>query len=456
MGILVVSGRFHRVMLTYIADKHEAVNSNDLVLRDIPGYLNEENPVVDGAIITDEAFSPQRDRDLHHLGIGLEWLNTHRGAGIPVFLITKNPFLPTELEALTQKYDNLKVITIDAVRIPISVLKEVSDSLSTKRRFMPKQHQTEDKKRSEEVKEIKPEKKKSFFDRFRAKSEPSTADSSNDSLAKELDRISRGLSRVVAITGHRGSGLTSTVVNLASEASKRGLSTMIIDMDAEYRSMNMYFGRFHEHTLKYDDMNASLIRTLARPQDYMTTAFSVKDNLWLSSLGYSFHDRKLMDQFFNGDKLVGLISLLRTKFNLVLLDLPLDLLQTFKDTMIHIDVFGLCVPNNLHAVLSTIRNIEVVLDREKASYLNAKSKVIVTKYNDRSKVQDSLFAPDKVSEMLTGGLSDILRYEMATAGYVPYSSGFDAQIETEIALSSSAAEYERAFGNILLRLMEGA
>ncbi|GJM70484.1 hypothetical protein HMSSN036_27000 [Paenibacillus macerans] len=50
--------------------------------------------------------------------------------------------------------------------------------------------------------------------------------------------------------------------------------------------------------------------------------------------------------------------------------------------MIHIDIFGLCVPNNLHAVLSTIRNVEVVLDAEKAAYLNAKSKVIVTKYND--------------------------------------------------------------------------
>lgn len=135
------------------------------------------------------------------------------------------------------------------------------------------------------------------------------------------------MSRVVAVTGHRGSGLTSTVVNLAHEASKRGLSTMIIDMDAEYRSMNMYFGRFHEQSNKYDEMSASLIRTLARPQDYMTTACSIKDNLWLTALGYSFQDRRLMDQFYTSDKLVGLLSLLRTKFNLVLLDMPLDLFR---------------------------------------------------------------------------------------------------------------------------------
>ncbi|WP_223068034.1 hypothetical protein [Paenibacillus caui] len=454
MRILIVSGGFHRMMLDYLTKKLEVVNPNALALRDLLDYLHEANPAVEGVVVTDGAFSQQQEQDRDHLSMGLKWLSTNRGPGVPVYLITRDPMKPQELEALTQQYENFKILVSDAVRVPVHVFQEAFDALGSKGNRIHKQQQQ--RAREQRNDDSKGEKRRSFFDRFRSRPPNEAQDSATDRLTKELANISRGISRVVAITGHRGSGLTSTVVNLANEASKRGLSTMIIDMDAEYRSTNMYFGRFHEQSNKYDEMSASLIRTLARPQDYMTTAFSIKDNLWLTALGYSFQDRKLMEQFYTSDKLVGLISLLRTKFNLVLLDLPLDLFKAFKETMIHIDSFGLCVPNNLYAVLSTIRNVEVVLDQEKAAYLNAKSKVIVTKYNDRSRFQDALFTPDKVSEVLTSGLSDIFRYDMSMAGYVPYSSGFDSQIETEIALTNSAAEYEQAFGNMLLRLMEGA
>ena len=37
--------------------------------------------------------------------------------------------------------------------------------------------------------------------------------------------------------------------------------------------------------------------------------------------------------------------------------MPLDLLKNFKDALIYIDIFGLCVSNHLHSVLSTLRNL---------------------------------------------------------------------------------------------------
>lgn len=136
--------------------------------------------------------------------------------------------------------------------------------------------------------------------------------------------------------------------------------------------------------------------------------------------------------------------------------MPLDLCKVFREALIHIDVFGLCVPNNLYAVLSTLRNVDVMLDQESASYLNAKARVIITKYNDRLRFQNDIFIPEKVNEVLSSGLSDSFTYEMKLAGYVPYSSEFDTQIETDVPLVSSSVQYEQAYGNILLRLMEGA
>ncbi|MEC0329567.1 hypothetical protein P4H42_08020 [Paenibacillus macerans] len=455
MVILIVSGGFYRIVSGYLPDRLEAVQADALTLQDLPGYLQENNPAVDGVLLTDEAFSGSQEPDLGHFNAALNWFSDRRGAEVPVFLLTRNPLRSQQLEPLLQKYAGLRIVVCDEPRIPLGLIRSVLGELAAVRhgRSPKPQRAPVD----TPVEEAKPEKKRSFFSRFRAKAEKGEAQpEATDPLTKRMAGISRGMSRVVAVTGHRGSGLTSTVVNLAHEASKRGLSTMIIDMDAEYRSMNMYFGRFHEQSNKYDEMSASLIRTLARPQDYMTTACSIKDNLWLTALGYSFQDHRLMDQFYTSDKLVGLLSLLRTKFNLVLLDMPLDLFREFRETMIHIDIFGLCVPNNLHAVLSTIRNVEVVLDAEKAAYLNAKSKVIVTKYNDRSRFQNALFAPERVGEVLASGLSECFRYEMNLAGHVPYNNGFDSQIETEIALTNLAPEYEQAFGHMLLRLMEGA
>ncbi|MCA1293780.1 hypothetical protein LBW89_12200 [Paenibacillus sp. alder61] len=458
MKWLIVSGGFHRIVTSCLGRKMESVHPNGLELPELGEFLSRENPALDGVLITDQAFSGRPGQDREDLTALLRWIENGRKPGIPVLIVTRDYLKPQELAPLTKEYTNITLIVSDQVRIPSEVFAEAMDQQSHKKLTdIHRSAKSEPKRVTEEPEENKlPEKKRSFFDRFRSKPEPKAEPEATDRLTRDLLNVSRGISRVAAITGHRGSGLTSTVVNLAHEASKRGLSTIIIDMDAEYRSTNMYFSRFHERTNKDEQMSASLIRTLARPQDYMTTAFNIKDNFWLTGLGYSFHDRKLMEQFYTTEKLIGLISVLRTKFNLVLLDMPLDLFRVFRESMIHMDLFGLCVPNNLHAVLSTIRNVEVVMDQERASYLNAKSKVIVTKYNDRSRFQDSLFAPDKVSELLTSGLSDYFRYEMKTAGSVPYSDGFDSQIETDIPAIQAGAEYEKAFGQMLLRLMEGA
>ncbi|WMT42030.1 AAA family ATPase [Paenibacillus sp. D2_2] len=457
MKLLVVAGGFHRMVRDNFPKKIDFFNSEGLELGDLKEFVLEEMPKVDSVLITDEAFSYRLGQDREHLAYFLEWVKDGPRSEIPVIVITRDRMKVNDLASLSSRYTNLRIVTIDKIRIPWNVIQFELEATSKKQ---SSQIHNDSKPVSKNQTPVQADSetnvRRSFFDRFRSKPESETKLEGTDRLSKDLANISRGISRIIAVTGHRGSGVTSTIVNLAHEAAKRGLSTIIIDMDTEYRSMNMYFDRFHERTNKEEQMSASLIHTLARPQDYMTTAFNIKDNLWLTSLGYSFHDRKLIEQFYNNEKLIGLISVLRSRFNLVLLDIPLDLFRHFKETMIHIDVFGLCVPNNLHAVLSTIRNVEVVLDQEKATYLNAKAKVIVTQYNDRSRFQDQLFTPDKVSEVLTSGLSEYFRYDMRMAGAVPYNSGFDSQIETDVPLTNTGAEFERAFGQMLLRLMEGA
>lgn len=454
MKLLLVSGGLHEIVSSYAPQKIEIINPSPTDLQNIRGYVQEVNPVFEGVLITDQAFTGHRERDLGELSYLLDWLTTHHRTSARMFVVTRDITLTAKLGSFQIGSSPIQVITCDDVRIPEVVYKHLFEQFLGNN---PSSRSSASGQANNRVERPIAEsgEKKSFFDRFKSKPKKEPGLEATDQLTRELDNISRGISRVAAITGHRGSGITSTVVNVAHEASKRGLSTIIIDMDLEYRSMNMYFSNYHELTKHDEEMNFSLIRTLARPQDYKTTAYPIKDNMWLAALGYRFNDTKLINQFYTSSKLVGLLSILRSKFNLIILDLPLDLLRTFNEALIHIDTFGLCVPNNLHAVLSTVRNVEVSLGQEEASYLNAKSQVIVTKYNDRSRIMDEVFTPDKVCEVLGSGISESFRYEMKSAGKVIYHHDFDSQIERDIPIVQTSTEFESAYGNILLRLMEG-
>ena len=449
MKLLLVSGIMQQIVVGYLTKNADIINSAPLEVKDLLTFLEDVNPTLDGLLFTDEAFSRQEEQDKQDFIAVLNWLNKGHRQGVKIIVISRDFAKEGQFAELSQKYTSLRIFICDYVRVPRSFFEQTLEVLRKENG-----QSTADSENGERTEEPEKKLRSWLINRF-SKPQNKTEIKITDGLTRELENISRGISRVIAITGHRGCGLTSTVANIAYEASKRGLNSLMIDLDVEYRSINMYYGSFGEQAKRDEVIEASLIRTLARPQDYLKTAFNIKENLWMTALGYGFNDRKLLGQFYNCRKLVGLVSVLRNKFNLIILDMPMDLLPTFKEAIIHVDVFGLCVPNNLYAVLSTLRNIEVMLDKESASYLNAKSRLIVTKYNDRSRFKENIFIPEKVNELLTSGLNESFTYEMKLAGHVPFSSKFDAQIETDIPLVNTSVEHEQAYGNILLRLMEG-
>lgn len=452
MRILLVTHKLQKIVAQYCPRTIDVVNESELVLSSSVEFLQEINPSIDSILITDDALSLRMEQNRSDLDDLIQWLITNQKSKVKILIFSRYIKKDTEWEKRCSRYPNLQIKNYEYIRITPAIFREALEQLSEEiHQSKPKSQASEDRKAPKPT-----DKKTSFLDRFKPKPKATPELQATDELTRALDKVSRGISRIVAITGHSGSGITSTAINVASEASRRGLNVLLVDMDIAYRSTNMYFSSFHERTKRDEDINAALIRTLARPQDYLTTAFNVKENFWMAGLGYSFSDPKLLEQFYTSAKLVGLLSLLRNKFNLILLDLPMNTLDRFQEALIHIDSFGLCIPNNLYAVLSTLKNVEEMLDKENAAYLNAKSKVIVTKYNDRSKFQGDIFTPDKVSEVTSSGLLESFTYEMKVAGHVSYDTDFDTQIETDVPLVYSNKEHERAYGSILLRLLEGS
>ncbi|UQZ35404.1 hypothetical protein C2I18_18890 [Paenibacillus sp. PK3_47] len=458
MRLLLIAGGYGTVARQYIDSMTEVINDTELTLEEAVRYIADTAPEPDSIVITDEALSLHPDRDRRNLEALLN--SPSAPQKVPVILITTDSWKSKEWESVSSRHPRFEMMFSEYIRVtPELFVQSISRARAAPGLHTQKSTRAADggpqaERDKGSRRDIEPA-RKSFLDRFRPKPKERTEAEPTDALTRELERISRGISRVVAVTGHRGSGVTSTAVNLASEAGRRGLSALIVDLDIDYRSTNMYFGGFHERTKRDEEINASLIRTLARPQDYAATAYPIRDNVWLTGLGYDFDDPRLIGQFVTEARLTGLLSLLRNRFNLIVLDLPLDLLREYQEIMIHIDSFGLCVPNDLYSVLSTLRNVENSLPKEQAVYLNAKSKLVVTKYNDRSRFQGENFTPEAVSRVLTSGLMEGFTYEMKVAGHVPYSSDFDSQIESDVPLVHSSTHYERAYGNILLRLLEG-
>ena len=274
---------------------------------------------------------------------------------------------------------------------------------------------------------------------------------------EECDRspVSAVASKAILFTGHRGSGVTSTTVNVAITASLRGVNTMIVDLDTDYRSTNLYFGEFYKQAEKDDFIASSLIRTLSQPQSYQTAAVNIDANLWLTTLGYGFSESKLIAQHFTESKIIGLVTALKHSFNLISIDLPLDVLARFPSLINSIDVFALCIENNIYSAITTLRNISMGFpEQERIAYLASKSKLVVTKYNDESIYADDIITPERLGELIVSEeMLEDFDTEIPVAGSVPYISWFGKQIEDDIPVMYMDSQMQQAYDDILLRLM---
>jgi hypothetical protein len=229
---------------------------------------------------------------------------------------------------------------------------------------------------------------------------------------------------------------------------------MLIDLDIINCALNLYFNEYYELAEKDRDIAYSLIRNLAKPQDFKLNTYNT-GNLYMTTLSYSFHDKELLERFYSAAKLINMLAIFRKSFQLCLLDMPFEVLGKFTESILYIDNFGLCVPNNLYSLTSTIRGTQDMFSKDDLESLYSKSKIIVSKYNDKSTLQDEIFSPERVCELLLE-LGDI-NYEggFELAGFIPYIMDFDSQLETDIPISGSNSNMEKAYTDILLRMIKG-
>ncbi len=441
MNIALIAGPLHETLYSKIAHKKQVINSHSISTSQLDTVVNE-SILPDRIIILDEGI----DQKLETLDSQL--MKIHDVYNIKIVIITRN--LELKIRA---KYADVKFF--EKLRISyVEYIDMIDEIIKIKDKVEPPSKEIQDRVQNhngiEENVEVVKKNKLSLFGKFkRAKKEILDEDN-------RFKNISAGISRVVAVTGHRGVGVTSTAVNLAYEASKKNLTTIIVDLDLINRTTNLYFGEFVKQSECDEHLNSSLLKCLAKPQDYQNNACSINKNLWMTGLSYDFDDKKLINQFFEKTKLINMLTVLRQHFNIIILDLPLEILSRVEECIPNIDCFALCVQNSQYSIITTLRSMDMYLSSLSISFVNAKSKLIITNYNDRAQYEDDFFTPDKVSEIFASDLCEELTVEMPVAGYIKNNEKFDLQIETDIPITISNSEYENYYSGIVLRILEGA
>ena len=458
MKTLFIGGYFHNIIQKQCGD---ILNQNPLMLSEVVSLLShtplsfEQVVVVDDGTVGSDLF--HIENDLNNLQ---SFLDRERITCDIVFLTTNS--LITSINC-----PGLKVIHFYTIRISLATYAETVAGRTNKIKNAIKSQLRENKtvsshhknatepslpKESPSSNEQKP--KQNILSRFKQKKPIEDALTQTDDITRSFENISRSVSRTIAITGHRGSGVTSTAVNLAHIAAQRKLSTMLLDLDTVNRSINLYFSGFFEQSEKQEEITCSLIRNLAKPQECKLNSYRQND-LYVSSLAYSVRERRMLEQVFTEQKLIAMLSVFKQKFNICIIDFPLEVLKRFPQVIIHLDAIGMCASNNLYSITTTLRNSETVFDAETMGVFNAKAKIIVSKYNDESKLGGDFLTPEKVCDLFDE-LSETFVFKFDLAGYVPIVKGFDDQIESDVPVAASNMQMERAYSSILLRLLEGA
>ena len=434
----MVAGSFSRILHGYELD---IVNKEPLTLDQVASFCQQASLRYEQILITDDGMTGLDSYAIKSALVNLSLLQEKEGRKQPVFLITSRASISDMGIA------GASVETYCGARIPIQKYLDAISGKDTSAAAR-KAHKAGS---GEDISEKTPPAKRSIIERFRKERSKGAAALPAD---RDFEQISREISRVLAITGPRGSGVTGTIVNLAQIAANRNLSTIIIDLDTVNCSINLYFNGYYEMAEKNQDIACSLIRCLAKPQNYSANCYQI-NNLYVVTLAYSFSDRDLLDRFYTPAKLINMLTVFRKHFQLCLLDMPIDVLGHFKESILYIDTFGLCVSNNLYSLTGTLRGLQHNLTQEETDLLFGKTKIIVSKYNERTSIQDDFFSPEKVCDLLLE-LSDApLAGEFELAGHVPYHMEFDEQLETDIPIAASDAYMEKAYSDILLRMIKG-
>ena len=314
--------------------------------------------------------------------------------------------------------------------------------------------------RQEEIEEpeekVEKDKLKGLLSKKKSKEPSFVLNSSNvSSIFTKVPPVPKGnyLFRkgVVVVTGDRGMGLTVTAVNLAQVISSMGVKVVIVDFDINKRDTNNYFVEFGRRAEANEFLSKSLIGCLIDVANIDRYVFSINNNLSIIGLPYSFNfgtrDKK---RIFTESNMINLLSILRSFFDIIIIDLPFNiyLKNDFLGNFIDLNIF--CLENNFSSVVGCMH---LMLDEANETGIDFrriifKTKFLLNKYNYLSKVGNRAFSISTTRNIIVKNFEYLDNYALNFVGIVPMSFEYIEQMNKHRPIVTFSKEYSEYYDSL--------
>ncbi|KNY27510.1 AAA family ATPase [Pseudobacteroides cellulosolvens] len=450
-------------LLSQILSKHEEINivGYDKTIDDAINTLQNTYRSIDEVLLIDQGITGNLS-DFETVLKSFKELLYGPLRDVEFKFVTKEPQYHQAFNQTVGNERKFKAYFIDKIKIPASTLIDIC--LERLKSNDPVTMGNNELNGASE----QPKKKKGFpFFGRRSDPTPAQREPNNQAFSRISDNqpqdyqyqektismiMPSNMSRAIAITGHRGSGVTSTAANLAVESSSQGLRTLLIDLDTCFRGQNLYFNKFGDEVDINPDLAASLIKCLLKPDSYNINSCRINENLSLITLAYSIDSKDKLFEFITPKRVLNLVTMLKPKFNTVILDIPLEFLAECYELLIHLDSIGLCANNSMYSIINSAKMVGDSFESEDLSVFHMKTKLVITKFNENNKHQNKKLTPEFTCDILND-IGEIMDTGIHCAGIVPYTREFDLQIDSGKKLCTTSKEYNTHYLGILKNLL---
>lgn len=240
---------------------------------------------------------------------------------------------------------------------------------------------------------------------------------------------------IIAVTGDRQSGVSTTVSNMADVYAKNGNSVLIVDLDTKRRFQTKIYPEFYDAIALENRVMNGLLASLINTGNLEDVAAVVSDNVALLSISdevdrviHKFANRPF-EAVFSAQNLVNLLSYAKSMFDVVIVDLPFEKLHSVGNLLSYVDKSIMCIPNTMYHI-DNLLEIEIdellLVDEIVTRTLLSKSKILLTKYNENSKFEGKEVTEEFVMDTLS--LLDDSQYHLEVIGRIPYIDDYESQV----------------------------
>ncbi len=254
-------------------------------------------------------------------------------------------------------------------------------------------------------------------------------------------------SKVIGFSGYSGAGTTSTAANIAYLASVIGIKTVLLDLDFEKRGQNIYYAKFGQEVDANRLIEDSILRNLKRPDDFEKNSCRINENLFVSTLSYSFElPQKTGNKLITENALALFFHVLKERANLVVLDVPLSSLEKFEGLSSYVDRFGFCVNNTLYSLISSA-NVLSNMPKQDALFFR-KMSLVGTKFNLESTYNGKPFSLDICLELFES-MMEKTDHGFDVRGSINFLAEFDKLLDSQKRLISYSKNIKKDYIDLL-------